>query len=408
LTKTVLILAVLLSAGFVAGKLVRLLRAPSVTGYILVGVVLGSSGLGIISEEILKTKLNHFTEIALMLIAFSIGEHLELKRLQGSAQNLLTIALGEISGAYLFVLLGTFAASHLSGLRVADWGVMEFLVLSALLASISIATAPAATLHVVRELKASGPLTTTLMALVGVDNCIAITTFGIAVSLISSKMAAAGSSLGGVVGWGFLAAFLSLLLGAVSGLLITQITRRLREVGEILTAGLAILLLLGEVARYLDLSPLLSGIAAGFAVVNGGPKNAQIFRVINAFDPPIYVLFFTLAGAQLHLSALAAAGWVGLIYFMMRNLGKMVGARAGVLLSGASETLKRNLGLALMPQAGVAIGLVFLLQEYPLLADYSQIVTPVVLAGVVLSELVGPISLKFAVERAGEANNNLS
>jgi Kef-type K+ transport system membrane component KefB len=244
------------------------------------------------------------------------------------------------------------------------------------------------------------------MALVGVDNCIAITTFGIAVSLISSKMAAASSSLGGVVGWGFLAAFLSLLLGAASGLLITQITRRLREAGEILTAGLALLLLLGEGARYLDLSPLLSGIAAGFAVVNGGPKNTQIFRVINAFDPPIYVLFFILAGAQLHLSALATAGWVGLIYFMMRNLGKMAGVRAGALLSGASETLKRNLGLGLMPQAGVAIGLVFLLQEYPLLAEYSQIVTPVVLAGVVLSELIGPISLKFAVERAGEANNN--
>ena len=406
MTKTVLILAVLLSAGFIAGKLTQLLRAPSVTGYILVGVVLGSSGLGIISEEILKTKLNHFTEIALMLIAFSIGEHLELKRLRGSAQKLLTIALGEISGAFFFVLLGTFAASHLSGLRVADWGAREFLVLSVILASISIATAPAATLHVVRELKASGPLTTTLMALVGVDNCIAITTFGIAVSLISSKMAAASSSLGGVVGWGFLAAFLSLLLGAASGLLITQITRRLREAGEILTAGLALLLLLGEGARYLDLSPLLSGIAAGFAVVNGGPKNTQIFRVINAFDPPIYVLFFTLAGAQLHLSALATAGWVGLIYFMMRNLGKMAGVRAGALLSGASETLKRNLGLGLMPQAGVAIGLVFLLQEYPLLAEYSQIVTPVVLAGVVLSELIGPISLKFAVERAGEANNN--
>ena len=406
MTKTVLILAVLLSAGFIAGKLTQLLRAPSVTGYILVGVVLGSSGLGIISEEILKTKLNHFTEIALMLIAFSIGEHLELKRLRGSAQKLLTIALGEISGAFVFVLLGTFAASHLSGLRVADWGAREFLVLSVILASISIATAPAATLHVVRELKASGPLTTTLMALVGVDNCIAITTFGIAVSLISSKMAAASSSLGGVVGWGFLAAFLSLLLGAASGLLITQITRRLREAGEILTAGLALLLLLGEGARYLDLSPLLSGIAAGFAVVNGGPKNTQIFRVINAFDPPIYVLFFTLAGAQLHLSALATAGWVGLIYFMMRNLGKMAGVRAGALLSGASETLKRNLGLGLMPQAGVAIGLVFLLQEYPLLAEYSQIVTPVVLAGVVLSELIGPISLKFAVERAGEANNN--
>jgi len=406
LTKTVLILAVLLSAGFIAGKLIRLLRAPSVTGYILIGVVLGSSGLGIISEEILKTKLNHFTEIALMLIAFSIGEHLELKRLGGSTQNILTIALGEISGAFCFVLLGTFAASHLSGLTVADWGVMEFVVLSALLASISIATAPAATLHVVRELKASGPLTTTLMALVGVDNCIAITTFGIAVSLISSKMAGASGSLGGVVVWGFLAAFLSLLLGAASGIIITQITRRLREAGEILTAGLAILLLLGEVARYLNLSPLLSGIAAGFAVVNAGPKNAQIFRVINAFDPPIYVLFFILAGAQLHLSALATAGWVGLTYFMMRNLGKMAGVKAGALLSGASETLKRNLGLGLMPQAGVAIGLVFLLQEYPLLAGYSQIVTPVVLAGAVLSELVGPIGLKVAVERAGEADNN--
>jgi nucleotide-binding universal stress UspA family protein len=179
--------------------------------------------------------------------------------------------------------------------------------------------------------------------------------------------------------------------------------KNLRRRGEILTVGLAVLLLCGETARLLHFSPLLAGMAAGFVIVNRDHRDVRMFRVLNAFEPPILVLFFTLAGAHLHLKSLAVAGWIGLAYFLLRALGKIVGASVGSRVAAAPAAVQKFLGLALMPQAGVAIGLIFLIQSDSGLNIFSSIITPVVLAGVVLSELLGPLCAKFAVEKAGES-----
>jgi len=284
-----------------------------------------------------------------------------------------------------------------------NWQVSNYVVLALLLGAVSVATAPAATLHVMRELKAAGPLTTILMAVVAVDDGLAIMMFGMAVATARHMV--------GVDGGSFLTGFLScifeifgsLLLGVITGLLIDYIVNKLRRQSEMLTVGLALLLLCGEGARHFGLSPLLAGMAAGFTIVNRDFRDVRIFRALNTFEPPIYVLFFTLAGTQLHLSALALAGWLGLLYFSLRVFGKMIGAYTGARLADAPSSVQHYLGLALIPQAGVAIGLIFLIQGDPDLTIFSSIITPVVLAGVVISELVGPVCTRFAVEQAGEA-----
>lgn len=399
-----LALAILLSVGFVAAKLANLVRLPSVTGYIIAGLLLGPSGFGLVTEGVIGGRLGHFTQIALMLIAFGIGEHLEIRKLRETVKNVAYVAVTEISGAFFLVSVGTFLLllvlpfeKHL-GLEI-----QEAVLLAFLLGTVAIATAPAATLHVMHELKASGPLTTTLMQVVAVDNGIAITFFGVAVTAAHHVLGAGTTSILGAFSVSLLESFLSLLMGVVTGLLIDAIIHRLRRRGEMLTAGLALLLLCGELARWLDLSPLLAGIAAGFTIVNRDHRDVRLFRILNAFEAPIYVLFFTLAGAHLDLSSLAVAGWVGLAYFLFRITGKISGACLGARLAKAPFCIRHYMGFALMPQAGVAIGLVFLIQSDSLLGVFSYFLTPVVLAGVVLSELSGPAFVRYALQSAGEA-----
>jgi nucleotide-binding universal stress UspA family protein len=254
-----------------------------------------------------------------------------------------------------------------------------------------------------RELKAAGPLTGTLMAVVAVDDGLAIMIFGIAVSAARHMVGPGATSIMTSVGSSLVEILGSLVIGVATGLLIDFIIHRLNRRGEMLTIGLGLVLLGGESARLLHLSPLLVGMATGFTVVNRDRRDVRLFRTINAFEPPIYVLFFTLAGTHLHISALAVAGWVGLVYFFLRALGKFLGTRVGARAAGAPRAVRNSLGLALIPQAGVAIGLIFLIQGDAVLQTFSATIIPVVLASVVLSELVGPVCARWAVVRAGES-----
>ncbi|HIE52520.1 MAG TPA: hypothetical protein EYP85_12240 [Armatimonadetes bacterium] len=402
-----LALAILLGVGFIAAKAAQLVRLPSVTGYICAGVVLGPSCLHLITEEALQHQLGHFTQIALMLIAFGIGEHLDLRHLRQAAKSVGYIGLGETSGAFWLVGMGTFLVAW--GTRVGNpaWGLMNFITLALLLGAVSVATAPAATLHVMRELRATGPLTKTLMAVVAVDDGLAIIIFGIAMSAARHLVGAEGKSVLWAGADSAAEIMGSLVIGAFAGLLIDFVVHRLKRRGEMLTAGLALLLLAGELARLMHWSPLLTGMATGFTIVNRDRRDVRVFRAINDFEPPIYALFFTLAGAHLQISALATAGYLGAVYALLRVAGKMVGANLGSRLSGAPISVRRWLGLALVPQAGVAIGLIFLIQGDEALGAYSVVITPVVLAAVVLSELVGPACARLAVMKAGEARGEI-
>ncbi len=398
-----LALAILLGVGFVFAKIGQLVHLPSVTGYICAGLLLGPSGLGFVTHEAIEHNFNHFTRIALMLIAFGIGEHTEIKRLRMTAKTVGFIGVTEIVGAFLLVSVGSFLAAVALGVGNGEWCAADNLAFAILLGSVAIATAPATILHVIQEVRAKGPFTTTLMQVVAVNNGIAIVLFGVCVSLARHILGDASTS--------FLAALLasvneifsSLLLGVLTGLLIDTIVIRLKRRGEMLTVGLSLLLLCGEVARLLDFSSLLAGMAAGFTIINRAHRDVRLFRTLNAFEAPVYVLFFTLAGAHLDLSVLAAVGWIGIVYYLLRGLGKIGGASLGARLVGASRPFQQYMGLALVPQAGVAIGLILLIRGDAGLAACSSVINSVVLAGVFLSELTGPIFTRYALMQSGEA-----
>jgi Kef-type K+ transport system membrane component KefB/nucleotide-binding universal stress UspA family protein len=386
-------IAVLLAAGLAAAKLTQLFHLPSVTGFILAGLLLGESGFGLVTDDLLGHQLHHFTSIALMLIAFGIGEHVELRRLKGMERTVLWIAVVQAVAAFALVTVAAFAVLSV----LTESAASSHLTLALLLGAIAAANAPATLLHVVQELNARGPMTSTLMASVAVGDALAIMIFGMALS--------AARNLAGP-GQGLLLCFYetggSLAVGIGAGLLLDKILDKLRSQGEMLTAGLALLLLSGELSRLAGLSPLLVGMAVGFIIINNAERDVRLFRIINGFEPPIYVLFFTLAGAHLNLSALMAAGWLGLTYFLARMLGKYCGSWLGAWLAGAQKTVRNYLGLSFIPQAGMAIGFVFLISADQSLAQLADIITPVVLAGVMLSEIFGPLLVGITLNKAGE------
>ncbi len=398
-------LAILLAVGLLAAKLCQFLRLPSVTGYIVAGLLLGPSGVGLITSDTVGSGLDHFTHIALMLIAFGIGEHIELKRLRQHARSVACTGLGEIIGAFVLVSTVTFVVIRLLGFEVAGGELRDVLVLVLLLGAIGVATAPAATLMVVREMRASGPFTSTLLAVVAVDNGLAIMIFGLMVSISHQLVGAAPESLSVALLMGVADIGQALLLGITTGLLLDLTLRRFKRQEEMVTWGLALLLLCSELARFLEMSPLLAGMAAGCILVSRAERDVRIFRALNNFEPPIYVLFFTLAGTHLDLKSLGVAGLIGLFYFLARIGGKNLGVQIGGRLGRAPDLLRQNLGMALAPQAGVAIGLIVLLASDQNLTAFSAIVTPVVLTGVFLSELLGPLCVRRALVRAGETDS---
>ncbi len=398
-------LSLLLATGLLVAKIGQYFRLPSVTGYILAGVLLGPTGINIINSTSIGVGLDHFTSIALMLISFGIGEHVELKKLQKQFRNVAWIAVCEAIGTFVFVFSAVFLTIYFTGIEVDGWQLKNYIALSLLLAAIGLATAPAATLLVTREIKASGPFTASLLAIVAIDNGLAIMVFGFVIAFVHQITVQSGDTLlYAVFINGFINIGKSLLLGIITGLLLDLVSRYLKTKEEMMTGGLALLLLCSELATYLDLSSLLAGMAAGFILVNKAERDVRVFRALNNFEPPIYVIFFALAGTHLDIKEMGAAGILGVIYFLARISGKISGAALGARIAKAPQVMGRYIGMGLFPQAGVAIGLILIISGNPSLDVYSAIITPVVLAGVFISELLGPSTVRFAIQKAGEAH----
>ena len=212
-----LALAILLAAGFCMAKIGQLIRLPSVTGYICAGFILGPVGFNLISKDIMANQLGHFTQIALMLIALGIGEHLEIKQLRKNVKLLTAFSLGEIIGTLFWVICGLLLLNYFFGLGNLDLPGGDILVLTLLLGTVSVATAPGSTLHVMRETRAVGPLTTTLLQTVAINNGVALILFGFARAITRHLAGTAAGSFAGAVTHSLLVIFLSLAIFRRSG-----------------------------------------------------------------------------------------------------------------------------------------------------------------------------------------------
>jgi Kef-type K+ transport system membrane component KefB len=389
------VVGLIIAVSFLGSKLFQRLGIPQVVGFIVIGVILGPSLLNVVPLQ-LSEQLIFVSEIALGLIGFDIGSHLLFGELRRLGRSILFILLFEAVGTFILVTLGIY-------LLVQSW--YTALIFGALAS----ATAPAATVDVLAEYDAKGPLTTTLLAVVGMDDALALVLFSIAAAFAESLLASAGPpSLLQVLELPLLEIGGSLILGVGMGLLLDRIMCRMKVQHDAMAVSIGFVLLCVGLSEALGFSLILTTMILGMVVVNRCPEHGRHIRfTIEQAGPVIYVLFFTLVGARFQISLLPSMGLVGLAYVLLRSSGKFLGAWVGGYLGGAEPTVRDNLGLGLLSQAGVAIGLALASsRRFSVYGDEGQalgaLVINVITATTFVVQIAGPICVKLAIRRAGE------
>lgn len=389
-----LILSVVILVGVAFGSIARRTGLPGVTGQILAGVLMGHAGLDLFDAAAIDD-LEPLTHLALGLIAVTVGAHLNLARLRNAGRRL----------SLLFVLDSAITPLMVFGLLTLLSDTAPKMAL--LLAAVAIATAPATIVAVVRETRAKGVFVKTLVAAVALNNMACIVLFEVARAL----GAAWGGAQSAAASPGIEVALLDLLLAAALGagvaVMMDQFARLAVLPDRVATGAVLALVFTSGLATTLDLSPLLACLVLGAVQTNIARTRSHVVdSVFSDFEPTILAIFFTLAGMHLTTAHLAAAGAIAVIYFFARMAGKIVAANLAMRLAGATQRVRKNLGLALIPQAGVAVGLVIVIQGDPAYADLAGLFSAIVLSVVTINELVGPLLTRLALGRAGEVGQD--
>ncbi|MGQ9536312.1 MAG: cation:proton antiporter, partial [Actinomycetota bacterium] len=335
-------LALLLGWG--AGLLCRRLKVPMVVGYILVGILMGKSILGIFNDDNFGG-LVYFTYLALACIGFDIGGELAFRKLRHLGNSILWISILESMGATVLVILVLYIYTR-------------DLPLALVFGALASATAPAATVDVLREYQASGPLTTTVFAVVGIDDGIAIIIYAFAIFLAKFLLTGSEVRVAEAVLRPFGEILGALALGTAIGLTFLFLVRNYTARRGLLVLTLGAIVLTTGLANALHFSLILANMAMGMAVVNLTRwRREDLFEIMRGITQPLFVIFFVVVGSQLMAGKLLQLGWIGVLYIGFRSLGKQAGASLGAKISRAPEKVRRYLGLCLFSQAGVAIGL---------------------------------------------------
>ncbi len=386
-----LTVAIVLIAGLLGGAIARRARLPGITGQILIGVLLGPV-LRLIDPETVGS-LRPITHFALGLIAVTVGNHLNVRRLRNAGRRLLALVLLEtiitpalVLGALLLL------PGHIS------------LPLALLLAAVSVATAPATIVALVNETRSKGVFVKTLIAAVALNNIACIFVFEVA--RVAGRVildAAPGAGSLDLVAAPFRQVLYSMALGGGVGIALVGATWRIIRPDHLATASILAILVASGLADVLGLPPLLCCMFLGVALANITPDREELgHRVFANFENAILTVFFTLAGMELDFGYAATAGLLAAVVFAARFLGKVTAANLAMRLTHGTRSLRRYLGPALIPQAGLAIGLIIVLQEDPAFTSIAGLFLAVGLTVVTLNEIVGPILTRYALARSGD------
>lgn len=379
-------LAILLFCGLIFAKIIHYFKLPDVTGYLIGGLIIGPSVLGLLSADAV-TMLGPISDVALGFIAFTIGSEFKISYFKRVGMTPIVIAIFESFIAVTFVVTGLVLAG-------------QPLPFSLVLGAIAAATAPAATIMVIKQYHAKGPVTETLLSVVAIDDATALIAFGICVAIAQTITSETKPSLllSILAPIGQIAA--ALLGGALLGVLITLMMRLFKSKQNRLILSIAFVLLTSAIANQLGLSALLTTMSMGAVFANLCKNSGELMEQCEVFTPFLFMMFFVLSGAGLNLAILPSIGVVGVVYLVLRVLGKMAGAWLGAVVMKANPKIRRWLGPALLPQAGVAIGLTVVAQS--VVPQYAEVVRAVVLCGTLIYELVGPGVSKWTLQKAGE------
>ncbi|MBN2119470.1 MAG: cation:proton antiporter [Candidatus Omnitrophica bacterium] len=397
------LLGLALFGGTVGGRLFQKIKIPQVVGYIIIGLIIGQTGLKIVGQDIILS-LEPFNYFALGLIGFMIGGELKGEIFRKYGKQLIITLLCEGITPFLLV---TLFISVIGFLFFGSWKISVALAL--LFGAIASATDPATTAEVLKEYKTRGPLTRTILGIVALDDGLALGLFVIASSIAGSLIGKTQTSLfkqfinpiyeiGG-----------ALAVGAISGIILSKILRKYSEKERLLAFSVGIVLIVTGLSMAIHVEMLLAAMTLGVIVSNFTPrKSKEAFMLVEAFTPPIYVLFFVLVGAKLNLNQMNyITVLLGIIYLFGTITGKFIGSRFGSTISKAPKSVRLYLPLGLFSQAGIAIGLSILAAQYfPGTLGNTLII--VITTTTFILQLVGPPFVKLAVTKAGEVGLNVT
>jgi len=396
---TLFVIGLLLIFGYFLGKLADKIKLPEITGYIISGLLMGDAVFQIIPPH---SDLSIVTDVALALIALTIGGEFYITKLKIMGKEVIILTIFQILLTYIVVSVSLFIFK------------ME-LPFALLMGAIATATAPAATVAIVQSLRAHGKFIDRLYGIVAMDDAGAVIifsiTFAIATGMLTPHEAAGGHGALLLIFHAFQEIILSVVLGGLFGFFIHKATKKHSNTGEVLILTLALVLLETALAIFFHLSPLLSNMAAGAVLINISPRNHRIFRILEPLSPPIYALFFIIAGTELNPVVLMQKEILlfGAIFIISRALAKYFGIRLGAKVVGSADNIRKYLGFCMLPQAGVAIGLVLMIQTSPVIQALSveqqstiTLMVNVVLLAVFFNELTGPPLSKYAIVNAME------
>ena len=379
-------LAIMLFAGLLFGRLLKLVKLPNVTGYLIAGLVLGPFVTKILSAEQVES-LSVISNMALSFIAFTVGLSFKRSYFKRVGMTPVVIALLEALVA-VFLVQGALIAA---GFDVA---------FSIVLGAIAAATAPAATIMVIKQYGAKGPVTDTLMAVVAIDDAVALVAFGFAVSIAGVISGNGGGNIFLSILQPLWQVVLSLLIGAVMGVLFKIPLRFFKKSGNRLIIIIGFVFMTSALATLCGVSELLACMALSSVFCNISTESDSINDLCDFFTPPLFELFFVVSGAGLDVSVLPQIGVMGAIYVVVRCVGKYLGAFIGAKIMKAPDAVAKYIGPTLIPQAGVAIGLTIVAQS--VVPHYAAQVRAVILCGTLIYELVGPAITKITLKKAGE------
>ena len=384
-------LAVLMFCGMVMTFVCKKLHLPNVTGYLVAGLITGPSFLNIMTSEMLES-MKIVTTIALGFIAFSIGGEFKLSNIKKIGSSATTITMWQ---GLMAVILVTGA------LILFGYPIPMALTLGA----ISAATAPAATLMVVRQYKAKGPVTSTLLPVVAMDDAVCLMIFSLFSTIAVSMSMGSAMTIMSVVVEPVLEIVLSLLVGGLIGFVMAYCVKLFPSGTNRLNLTVTSVLIGTAAAEMFHLSSLLLCMSIGAVLINLSRDAEKILNKCDEWTVPVYMLFFLVSGAELDLAILPSVGLIGVIYLATRSVGKYAGAYIGSAVVKADENIKKYLGITLLPQAGVAIGLAQIaMTELP---AYGTQIRAVVLCATLVYELVGPLLTKLALQAAGEIRKEI-
>ena len=382
-------LAIILIAGIIMARVVSLFKLPNVTGYLLAGLIIGPSFLNIVSSSNVPS-LSVVSEAALGFIAYSIGSEFEFNHLKKLGKGILWITVLEALGAVAVVDIAMIFIFK------------QPIAFSIVIGAIAAATAPASTIMVIRQYKAQGPVVDTLLPVVAMDDAVSIMAFGISMAVAKSITGYGQVSMAKAIFSPFLEIILAFLIGIIIGLVLSFVSTKTKGESELLTVVISALFLAIGIAKALDISSLLVCMMIGATVANVAPNGDRVLTAPERFTAPIFIAFFTIAGADLDISILKDVGIIGVGYMVFRIIGKVLGASLGAYIADSPKTVKKYLGFTLIPQAGVAIGLSMIAQNT--MPTYGMQLRAIILSATVIYELIGPVMTKIALMKAGEIN----